>query len=159
MTEYKSKKLRSTIYWLVVISCLLVCSLLYDAARFGWAYAIHGILILSSFHWVLGVIAILLNSSVVIDDQGISRKLFGVTWRRIDWNNVRLVTEFPLTGRGWKTNGVNIFPKVKPPFHIYPSGKISFTEQIEGAEELMSSICNFSRKFGFETRLVHSGEP
>jgi hypothetical protein len=146
------KMLRWGCIWFAVANVLLICFTFVVAMRNSWAYAFQGLAILAPIVWFLGVIVIITASDVVVDDEGIARCLFGFTWKRIRWDNTRLITEFLVRGPAVSTRGVNVFPIVKSRFRILPSGKISFTEEMERASELVQMMRQYASRHGIETK-------
>jgi hypothetical protein len=138
--------------WFAAVNVLLVCFTFIVAMRNSWAYALQALEILAPVFWFLGVVVIITASDVVVDDEGIARCLFGFTWKRIRWDNTRLITEFLVRTPYGSTRGVNVFPMVKSRFRILPSGKISFTEKMERAPELLQMMRQYASKYGIETK-------
>jgi hypothetical protein len=151
-TVFTYKMLRWGCIWFAAVNVLLICFTVVVALRNTWAYAIQGFAVLAPIFWFLGVVVIVTASDVVVDDQGISRRLFGFTWKRIRWGNARLITEFLLQTPTGSTHCVNVFPIVKPRFRILPSGKISFSEKMERAPELLQILRQYASRYGIETK-------
>src|SRR5208283_3414950 len=87
-------------------------ALILDAIRrgTGLGYVVF-FLLLSLLLTAIVCIGIAGTSDIVIDNQGISRQLFSKTWQTIEWNNVRLITAFPVSGGyGYSVRAFNIFP-------------------------------------------------
>jgi hypothetical protein len=98
-----------------------------------------------SFVLLVGTVLLFGNSDVVIDDRGISRRLFGWTWQTIRWTNIRLITAFPVSGGyGYTARGFNIFPSVAPTVRLMPSGKMWFTDKISDAPRLVELLNHYA---------------
>lgn len=84
------------------------------------------------------------RSNILVDDKGISRRLWGKTWQHIEWGNIKLITAFPVLPLGQKSTqrSYNIYPAVKPFYIFTPGGKIFFDEKIEDAPKLIE-LLNF----------------
>ena len=77
----------------------------------------------------LGIVRL---SDVAIDDKGIEQIFAGVTWQRIEWNNVdRIVSFKSSTEDGVVKRGFNLFPKVRSGFRLLPSGKMVFGDSVD----------------------------
>lgn len=106
-----------------------------------------GIFLLISLSLIILVGGLILagRSVLSIDDQCLSRQIFGKTWQKIKWENVSLITAFPVSSmRGLNARGFNIYPTTKPIFRITPSGKITFTDQLENISELIALINDYA---------------
>jgi hypothetical protein len=105
-----------------------------------------GVLVTSiSFVLLLGAVLLFGRSDVVIDDQGISQRLFGWTWKAVCWRNVRLITAFPVSGGyGYTARAFNIFPLVRPHFRLMPSGKMMFTDKISDSPRLVDLLNQYA---------------
>jgi hypothetical protein len=118
---------------------------------FGEPIMFGGFLLFS----ILGTISFLDQSDIVVDDQGISRCILGWPWKKIRWDNVRLITAFPVSGGpGYSARAFNIFPIVKPQFRLLPSGKILFNDKVQNASTLVELLNQYALKHGIkiETR-------
>lgn len=92
------------------------------------------------------------RSDIVIDDEGISRRLFGRTWQSIAWKNVRRITEFPIFNPDLHkmSRAFNIYPSVFPRFRLVPSGKMAFMEPAENAHQLVELIEHYAAAYRIE---------
>jgi hypothetical protein len=108
-----------------------------------------------AFVLLVGAVLLFGKSDVLIDDQGISRRLFGWTWLTIQWANVRLITAFPVSGGyGYSARAFNIFPTVKAAIRLMPSGKMAFTDKVSGAPRLVELLNHYasSHRINIEIR-------
>lgn len=87
----------------------------------------------------LTVNAWLATSDLVIDENGVSRTLFGKVWRRILWSNVSVVkvNEFLSLKTSKVAKSITIYPKVKPRIRFWPSGKMMLPAKVERPERLI----------------------
>jgi hypothetical protein len=141
--------------WLCVVFCIFVflgTLLMVRGAALG--SVIFGFLAFLFFAVIS--IAILNNwSDVVIDDKSISRRIFGSTWQRMDWENVGSITAFPVSGGlGHAARAFNIFPKTKPKFRVLPSGKMVFSDELENASKMIDFLNNYSAKCCIEIKIA-----
>src|ERR1043165_5458139 len=81
---------------------------------------------ISLFGFLVGM-AVFSLSEIVIDDHAIARRILGITWQTIRWNDVRSVRTFRITdfsGSG-KLRVFNIYPVKRSRFR---SGVMMFNE-------------------------------
>jgi hypothetical protein len=78
-------------------------------------------------------LGIVRHSDVAIDDDGISRTFAGMTWQKINWNNVDRIVSFKSSSDddGTLNRAFNLFPKVKSGFRLIPSGKMVFGDSVD----------------------------
>jgi hypothetical protein len=94
---------------------------------------------------LVGALMLAGRSDVIIDDQGISRRIFGKTWQRMDWDNIRLIRAFPVSGGGgYSAQAYNIYPKVRPRFAVLPAGKMSFTDKMTNSTQFIEHLHRFA---------------
>lgn len=148
--EFKGKFL--VLIWLCAVICItgfLGISLIMSGGSSG-----RVIFLLISCLFLFAVSGLLLHgrSDVVIDENGISRRLFDKTWQTIRWENVRLITAFPVSGgSGYKARAFNIFPVIKPRIRLFPSGKMFFDDKLENAPRLVELLNYYVIKYGIKT--------
>jgi hypothetical protein len=98
---------------------------------------------------IVGPIALVGKSQLLIDDEKISRRLFGVVIQTLRWDNVRLVRSFPQGVGGTMRRGVNILAKKAVKGNLYPISRIVFIENPENAE-LISVLNHYVNLYGIE---------
>lgn len=78
-------------------------------------------------------------SDIVVDDDDISRRLFGWVWKRMRWDNISRIKswEVYVEADGVRSTAYNIFPIVKDRLRLFPSGKIAFRSTVGGIDELL----------------------
>lgn len=111
------------------------------------------LMLLCLFILVLTGITILGQSNIVIDDQSISRSVFGKTWRTMRWDNVLIISTFPIVQQGFRprtVRGFSICPSVKPIGKSYLSGKIGFTDGFENMDQLIELINHYASIHGIK---------
>jgi|SRR5579864_1549204 len=104
---------------------------------------------------IMGTMRFLDTSDIVVNDLGISRSILGWPWKTIQWENVRLITAFPVSGGpDYSARAFNIFPIVKPKIRLMPSGKIMFDDKVQNASALVDLLNQYVLKHGIkiETR-------
>jgi hypothetical protein len=149
-TTFRFKMLRFVSIWLAVVTAFLVCLTAFVAARSDWAYAFHTLWIVALPLWLLGLTLLVSASDIVVDADGISKRLLGVTWKVIRWDNVSRITAFPVYGGyGYSARAFNVFPKVISGFRILPSGKMCFQDKTDRASELVGLLNEYALVYGF----------
>jgi hypothetical protein len=96
-------------------------------------------------------IVILDSADIILDERGVSRRLFSTTWTTMRWENVRLITAAPALG-GYRqpVRAYNLFPKVKPWFRFLGSGKTMFTDRVDDPPQLAELLTLYASKHGIE---------
>lgn len=81
-------------------------------------------------------------SDIVVDDEGISRRLYGWVWKRMRWDNIARIKAFEVYVEAQRIRSMayNIFPIVKDQIRLLPSGKIAFLGTVDGITELLEVI-------------------
>lgn len=81
-------------------------------------------------------------SDIVVDDEAISRRLYGWVWKRMRWDNISRIKTFEVyvQADGGRSTACNIFPIVKDRLRLLPSGKIAFRSTVDGIDELLDII-------------------
>jgi hypothetical protein len=81
-------------------------------------------------------------SDIVVDDESISRRLYGWVWKRMRWDNISRIKSFEVyvEADGVRSTAYNIFPIVKDRLRLFPSGKIAFRSTVDGIDELLEII-------------------
>ncbi|HHY6931721.1 TPA: hypothetical protein ACV4T7_005701 [Burkholderia ambifaria] len=140
--------------WLCAVVCIF--------GFFGSLLIMHGsvlsgVIFIASAFLFFGAtaIAIINNwSDVEIDNRAISRRIFGSTWQIIDWENVRLITAFPVSG-GYdhSARAFNIFPKTRPRFRLLPSGKMVFNDKLNNATKMIELINYYASIYGIDIKI------
>ena len=80
------------------------------------------------------------QADINVDNQGISRVLWGWTWQSIRWDNTRLISAHPVISKGYSARVFTIFPKSKPRTRLMPSGKMVFTDKMKNATALVALL-------------------
>jgi hypothetical protein len=143
---FKFKQLCLTIFWLCAMNVFLMYAYIrrihQEKETFGDTVAL---VIILTIVWLIGILVLSAQSDVVIDKQKISRRLFGLTWQRIRWDNIDRIVVFPITkGTSYYVlRGFNIYPKIKPSIKLLPAGKMAITENINDASNFINLLNNF----------------
>jgi hypothetical protein len=106
-----------------------------------------------SFFWIsfLAILGFFNQTDIAIDDDGLSRILWGHTWQTMRWDDVRLISAFPVSrGNGSTQRAFNIFPIVKPFPRLSPSGKIMFDDKIEDVSKLVELLNHYAQQRGIK---------
>jgi hypothetical protein len=125
----------------------------------GFGYAVL-LALLSLFLTAVLCIAITGSSDIIIDEQGISRRLFGKVWRTIHWDNIEIIKTFHVVAQGFR-------PKSVRAFTIYPtgvlfgwsylSGGIGFSENFMNMERLIGLINLYAAKHNIKIEVQANG--
>jgi hypothetical protein len=107
----------------------------YDAAL--------GVFVVGVVPWsVIGTLLVLSMSEIVVNDSGLSRRLWGKTLATIRWDNIRLIRTFemfhPALRR--KVRFVNVFPTKPSGFRLLPSGMFSFGEDYDSFDDVVRCL-------------------
>jgi hypothetical protein len=99
------------------------------------------------------------QSDVVIDDQGISKRLFGVTLRTIRWDNVREVRVFQLKGiyAEKMIRALAIYPAVGPKGNLSSIGKLVIRERFEKMDLMIEMMNHYISKYGIRIVIEADG--
>jgi hypothetical protein len=106
-----------------------------------------------SFFWIsfLAVLGFFNQTDIEIDDDGLSRILCGHVWQRMLWDDVRLISAFPVSrGNGSTQRAFNIFPIVNPTPRLSPSGKMMFNDKIENVSRLVELLNHHAQQHGIK---------
>ncbi|HEY8100168.1 MAG TPA: hypothetical protein VIF82_05405 [Burkholderiaceae bacterium] len=157
-TIFKYGKWRLAIAWpLFVAMGILTIFMINERYESASRVSISGVVIfsiLTVFIGFISVIATLGSLDIFIDDQCICRQLFSMTLQTIRWDNIRLITAFPVSGgHGYTARAFNIFPIIKPRFGLQPSGKIFFDDKLENAPELVDLLNHYVSKHGIKIEI------
>jgi hypothetical protein len=141
-----SGRLLAILIWMGIALCFIGTLTFIRVQQPGAPTGGITVLVMSiSFVLLVGAVLLFGNSDVVIDEQGISRRLFGWTWQTVRWTNIRLITAFPVSGGyGYTARGFNIFPSVRPTVRLMPSGKMWFTDKISNAPRLVELLNHYA---------------
>lgn len=140
---FRYKRLPWVCLWIIVICAFNVWIIALSIKNGTWESDRAAVCGLAACFALIGAFVLVSSSDVVIDDNGVSRRLFKVVWKHLYWDNILVITALPVSeGNGKTVRAFNIFPRVKPRFRLLPSGKTFFTE---GAGDVASivSILNF----------------
>ena len=79
------------------------------------------------------------QSPIVIDEERISRTLFGWKWQTISWDNVRLIRVLPFNSPALKMKfrTIRICPIARPRVRLSSSGAMMFTDEAIGADKMI----------------------
>lgn len=112
-----------------------------------WAGFLFGFLIRASQH-----------ADVIVDAQGISRRLFGlVPWKRQRWDNIRLIRVMPFPYRDPYTGSTSfkriivMLPAVPPRLRWVRSGKVALDDAVNEAGVLMKIINHYIAQYNIKT--------
>lgn len=152
---FKIKGQIIALLWLCFFNFLfgfaLIKMIRYEQITFSGVFGIVTLLIV---FWIIGVMIMTARSDVMIDDQGISRCFLGKIWRTIRWDNITLITAFPVSdGFGKITRAYNIFPIVKPHFSFNPSGKMTFSEYMTDTPKLVELLNHYVLKYDIKIEI------
>jgi len=153
----KNQILIGMVVLLSIFGCFGILSAIRGELDFLKAFLFFFLLFLSIFGLVL-----ISRSDVVLTDQGISRCLWGWTWKAMSWENVQRIAEFPVSkGSRAEVRALNIFPKIKPSPRFTPSGKMFFTMDMNGLPEFIERMNGYIslHEIGLTVRDTPLGEP
>jgi hypothetical protein len=143
--------------WMCVVLCIVGLLGFTWIRQAGVAGGITFLVVSISFVLLIGFLLLAGRSDVLVDDQGISRRLFGWTWQTIQWGNVRLITAFPVFGgSGYTPRAFNIYPSVRPKVRVMPSGKMSFTDKMSDAPRLIKLLNQYASSHGIKIEVRDS---
>lgn len=132
------------LFIILTVAFLWMCVLGLDAIRHHDKAFVAVSAAFSFFILLIGTVTLVGRSDILIDDEIIARRLFGVTMQTLRWDNVRVVRAFPVGGAGAAQRGINILPKVAVKGNLYPMSKISFVGDPSNKE--LSSALNHQIK-------------
>lgn len=103
------------------------------------------------------IVSLRAKSQVVVDKECISRKLFGVIWRRIYWSHIEKITVTPFFNAAMRKQLriITIIPSAHGSVGI--SNKISFVDQLERMDQLVKYINLRIEKHDITIQLVENG--
>lgn len=102
-----------------------------------------------AFTLLMGALILVDRSDVIVDEQAISRRLFGVIWQRMEWRNIRVIRTFHVSATGGYTaQAYNLYPKVKARFAFLPGGKMSFTDKMTNAPQFFGHLRRMASEYG-----------
>lgn len=151
---FKAKGTVLVVMWL----CTLICYF----GSFGVLMIVRGtvlsgvILLTTAFLFFLVIAIAIINgwSDVEIDNNTISRTIFGLTWQKIGWEDVRLITAFPVSGGyGYIVRAFNIFPKTRPRFRILPPGKMVINDKPGNATKMVDLLNYYSSMHAIDIKI------
>jgi len=152
--------------WLIlrIISlCLVLCIFLtlgtLAVAEEGFEVGAIFLFLGAIFFLVLGVLAILGSSDIVVNSIGISSVLFGIKVNEIYWLDVSVIRSFPVCGGAGGRRGVfgyNIVTR-SPSHKGRRRWKIWFSENPNDIQELISTINFYARSYGILVEKTANG--
>ena len=145
----------------VVMGWVFSCLLLKDAIarETGLGYGVLQSL-LSLFLTVVFCTAIAGSSDIIIDENGISRRIFGKVWRTIQWGNIKIVKTFHVIALGFRSKRIRAFvvcPSSVPSGWSYLSSRITFTENFVNVEQLIELINHYISKHNIKIEVQTNG--
>lgn len=107
---------------------------------------------------VLGIMTLLGVSDIIIDNDGISRRLFGVEWQAVRWDCVQRIRIFriPNFARGGTFRAFKIYSFDSPSGTRRPK-TISFNEQSTDVDSLLRMINKFVAIHGIKVEVDDHG--
>lgn len=128
---FKYKGLRGDFVWLVcfvVPSCLLF--FVGSVKEHSVELLVYGIIFFALFFVCAGYLLVVVQTDIVIGEDGISRRIGNKTLQIMAWNEVRVIKAFDTYDRETKkmSIGLNIYPISKPKHRLTLSGKIVVSE-------------------------------
>lgn len=106
------------------------------------------------FFLITGALIFAAGSDVVIKNDGITRCRFGKTWQTIRWDNVRLITAFPISdGQGHISKAFNVFPIVKPRYSLLPSGRMAFTDSMRESSKMIELLNHYASVYNINIEI------
>lgn len=146
--------------WVVIVTGLLGFLAVQAVKQDGWTFEWIGFFsaAFAILYWQ-GFLVVFGASDIIIDNESISRRLFGITWKRIAWDNMSKVLCFEVYYSRWHTNvmAYNLFPKNKPRMHIFPSGKMWITGNFKGVGEFKDLVNKFVSKYEIQVQRKQNG--
>jgi hypothetical protein len=115
---------------------------------------------LSLFILAVSGVAIIGQSDIAIDNEGISRRLFGKTWRTIEWDNVKIIKSFHVPELGFQFKYIRafaIYPIRKPTETTYLPHHIGFTEHYSNIDQLLGIINHHASRQQIEIECQSNG--
>jgi hypothetical protein len=116
--------------------------------------------LLSLFLFAVSGVAIIGQSDIAIDKEGISRRLFGKTWRTIGWDSVKIIKAFHVPELGFRSKNIRafaIYPTTKPIDMAYLPHHIGFTEKYSNIDQLLGVINHHASKHQIEIECQNNG--
>ncbi|MCA8205126.1 hypothetical protein LGM71_29235 [Burkholderia sp. AU33545] len=151
---FKAKGAALMTVWLCAVVCIFG---FFGSLLIRHGAVLSGVIFIASTFLFFGAtaIAIINNwSDVEIDNKAISRRIFGSTWQKIDWENIGLITAFPISGGyGYAARAFNIFPKTRPRFRILPSGKMVFNDKLNNAPKMIDLLNHYASIYGIDIKI------
>lgn len=99
-------------------------------------------------------------SEIVIDDQGVSRRIFGRTLQAVRWEDVKIIKKFRIVSAGFYSRVVDsysIYPLVKPTGVFVVTGSIGFSEGFENMEQLIGLLNYYICKHDIKVEIPSNG--
>jgi hypothetical protein len=108
------------------------------------------------FFAVLGIVALLGTSDVIVDDSGVAWALLGRVWREIHWEDVQEIRMYsvPMYFARRPTSAIAIYPKGRS--RVGPGGG-SFDDRIEGSAALRRLLHGYVSLHGIPVRAWKDG--
>ncbi|HXS74346.1 MAG TPA: hypothetical protein VN725_09940 [Rhodanobacteraceae bacterium] len=155
----KFKRLPFVIGWTVLMILLAAFFSFVWVEQNGFLDA--SIFAVIAFLFILGYGGMLITgaSDIVLSDKGVSRQLFGITWKEIHWSNISKVVVFFIPNFRAKSlqKAYNVFPHNKPVIRLLPSGKIAFIGNAKNMNLLLEGMNHYLSRYNIRIELVSSG--
>jgi len=89
-----------TFFFIFSIPILILLGVsIHGLSKYGYVNGMLGMVIFSSIFFIGGIFVCLGYSDVIVDDQGVSRRLLGWVWRSISWDKIELIRIVEISGR------------------------------------------------------------
>jgi hypothetical protein len=145
--------------WMCTVYPLLVGMVIAIFVKSGFTFTTLWICLLCTITGIAGIISVFGSSDIIIDNQGISRLLFGKIWQDIPWENVGLIKTYPLMDYNTlkKITAFNIFPSVGSSANSRWFNRIAFVEGAENMSAMLGIINKYVLKYNIKVESVVNG--
>lgn len=157
---FRYKRLPFMIAWVVIVTGLLAFLAIQALRQKGMTAGLV-IFFVSAFaiiYWQ-GFLVVFGASDIIINNDGVSRILFGMTWKKISWENMARIVCFEVYYSRWHTNVMvyNLFPKIKPKVRLFPSGKMWITGNFKDVNKMRNLMNEFVLEYGIPVQCKQNG--
>ncbi len=107
----------------------------------------------------MGILILRQQSAIVIDEQGISRCLWGWKWQTIRWDNIRVIKVSPYFHPVVKkmVRVFRIYPSVPPRFRFFPAGGMAFVGLAVKMSELIEIMNDYVARHKIKIETLENG--
>lgn len=139
---FKYKRLKIRVRMILVLTGVWVFGCVAGIHNTGWANTVPWLVGFGLFVLYEAVLLLGGASDIVVDDEGLSRRLYGWVWRRMRWDNMSRIKSFEVFDQRQSliVTSYNIFPIAKARFRLHPSGVLRFAGIVEGIDDLLEII-------------------